>query len=120
MASVQRNAAELGFDKGPAEDFKPELLSTHAKRSCSARWRSSRGWSRRRPRAARGRTGSRATWRSWPALPPLLRRRLPDPAAAATSAPTDLNRARLWLVEATRTVLANGLALLGVSAPERM
>ncbi|GIE79709.1 arginine--tRNA ligase [Actinoplanes philippinensis] len=34
--------------------------------------------------------------------------------------PTDLNRARLWLVEATRTVLANGLDLLGVSAPERM
>ncbi|MEV6344949.1 arginine--tRNA ligase [Actinoplanes sp. NPDC051851] len=33
---------------------------------------------------------------------------------------TDLTRARLWLVEATRTVLANGLSLLGVSAPERM
>jgi len=33
---------------------------------------------------------------------------------------TDLNRARLLLVDATRTVLANGLALLGVSAPERM
>ncbi len=34
--------------------------------------------------------------------------------------PTDLHRARLLLVEATRTVLANGLGLLGVSAPERM
>lgn len=34
--------------------------------------------------------------------------------------PTDLHRARLMLVAATRTVLANGLALLGVSAPERM
>lgn len=33
---------------------------------------------------------------------------------------TDLHRARLWLVEATRVVLANGLALLGVTAPERM
>ncbi|UDY24713.1 arginine--tRNA ligase [Nocardioides sp. Kera G14] len=32
----------------------------------------------------------------------------------------DLHRARLALVEATRTVLANGLGLLGVSAPERM
>ena len=32
----------------------------------------------------------------------------------------DLHRARLLLVEATRTVLANGLGLLGVSAPERM
>lgn len=34
--------------------------------------------------------------------------------------PTDLHRARLLLVEATRTVLANGLHALGVSAPERM
>ena len=34
--------------------------------------------------------------------------------------PTDLHRARLLLVAATRTVLANGLKLLGVSAPERM
>lgn len=33
---------------------------------------------------------------------------------------TDANRARLWLNDATRTVLANGLGLLGVSAPERM
>jgi len=33
---------------------------------------------------------------------------------------TDLTHARLWLVEATRIVLANGLGLLGVSAPERM
>ncbi len=32
----------------------------------------------------------------------------------------DLHRARLTLVAATRVVLANGLALLGVSAPERM
>jgi len=33
---------------------------------------------------------------------------------------TDVNRTRLWLNDATRTVLANGLGLLGVSAPERM
>ena len=33
---------------------------------------------------------------------------------------TDLTRARLWLCEASRIVLANGLGLLGVSAPERM
>jgi arginyl-tRNA synthetase len=33
---------------------------------------------------------------------------------------TDLHRARLLLVAATRTVIGNGLALLGVSAPERM
>jgi arginyl-tRNA synthetase len=33
---------------------------------------------------------------------------------------TDLHRTRLWLNEATRVVLANGLALLGVSSPERL
>ncbi|MBB4697055.1 arginyl-tRNA synthetase [Actinoplanes abujensis] len=33
---------------------------------------------------------------------------------------TDTHRARLWLNDATRTVIANGLGLLGVSAPERM
>ena len=34
--------------------------------------------------------------------------------------PTDLHKARLVLVEATRTVFSTGLGLLGVSAPERM
>ena len=33
---------------------------------------------------------------------------------------TDLHRARLVLVSATKVVVANGLALLGVTAPERM
>jgi arginyl-tRNA synthetase len=33
---------------------------------------------------------------------------------------TDVNRTRAWVNEATRVVLANGLDLLGVSAPERM
>ncbi|MEJ5869311.1 arginine--tRNA ligase [Pseudokineococcus sp. 5B2Z-1] len=32
----------------------------------------------------------------------------------------DVHRTRLWLAEAVRTVLASGLGLLGVSAPERM
>lgn len=34
--------------------------------------------------------------------------------------PTNLNTARLALCQATRQVVANGLAILGVSAPERM
>ena len=33
---------------------------------------------------------------------------------------TDVHRTRLWVNDATRQVLANGLGLLGVSAPERM
>ena len=32
----------------------------------------------------------------------------------------DLGRARLWLADAARVVLANGLRLLGVAAPERL
>jgi arginyl-tRNA synthetase len=32
----------------------------------------------------------------------------------------DLHRTRLWLNDATRQVIRNGLDLLGVSAPERM
>jgi arginyl-tRNA synthetase len=38
----------------------------------------------------------------------------------ADDAVTDLHRTRLWLNDATRQVLANGLDLLGVSAPDRM
>ena len=34
--------------------------------------------------------------------------------------PTDLHTARLALCQATRQVIGNGLAILGVSAPERM
>ncbi|MEE6257687.1 arginine--tRNA ligase [Plantactinospora sonchi] len=41
------------------------------------------------------------------------------PLGANPPAP-ELTQARLWLVDATRIVLANGLALLGVSAPEQM
>jgi arginyl-tRNA synthetase len=33
---------------------------------------------------------------------------------------TDVHRTRLWLNDATTQVLANGLEMLGVSAPERM
>ena len=33
---------------------------------------------------------------------------------------TDVNRTRAWVNEATKVVLANGLELLGVTAPERM
>jgi arginyl-tRNA synthetase len=40
--------------------------------------------------------------------------------ANADAEVTDLHRTRLWLNDATRQVLANGLDLLGVSAPERM
>ncbi len=71
-----------------------------------------------RPSCA-SRTGSRATSKSSPAT----YHRFYDACRVlpmADEPATDLTRARLWLVEATRIVLANGLALLGVTAPERM
>jgi arginyl-tRNA synthetase len=49
------------------------------------------------------------------------RRVLPSVGPDGTVEPvSDVHRTRLWLNDAVRTVLANGLALLGVSAPERM
>lgn len=43
-----------------------------------------------------------------------------DPAAGAADPPPEVTQARLWLAEAAGIVLANGLGLLGVTAPERM
>ena len=65
------------------------------------------------------RTGSRATSRSWPA-PTTASTTRAGCCRKATRRPTPLTAARLLLVEATRIVIANGLGLLGVSAPERM
>ena len=116
VSSLLRNAADLGLDPGGADT--DAARRTRRRASCSARWRSSRGWSPRRP-----------TLRE----PHRVARYLEDTAGAyhrfydncrvlpmGDEEPTDLHRARLLLVEATRTVLGNGLRLLGVSAPERM
>ena len=51
---------------------------------------------------------------------PQVVRRVPRASAEGDEEVTDLHRTRLWLNDATRQVLANGLGLLGVSAPERM
>lgn len=46
---------------------------------------------------------------------------VPMPTDDGTPRPVEtLNRTRLWLNDATAQVLANGLALLGVGAPEKM
>ena len=70
-------------------------------------------------RRCASRTGSRATSRT----PRRTYHRFYDTCRVlpmGDEEPTDLHRARLLLVDATRIVLANGLGLLGVSAPERM
>ncbi|MFD0257672.1 arginine--tRNA ligase [Kitasatospora indigofera] len=118
MCGVARKAKELGVDKGSAEDFKPELLATQ--------WESDMlGALGEFPRilAKAGQTRE----------PHHVARYLEDLAGVyhrlydncmflpkGDEEMTDTHRARLWLVEAARTVVANGLTLLGVTAPERM
>lgn len=120
MCSVKRTAAERGIDKGPAEDFDPTLL-THERESVLL------GALGQFPRvvelAARERAVHKIAryleeqvapafhkfWDECHILP-----RADDPV------PPELTRARMWLAEAAQTVVANGLGLLGVSAPERM
>ena len=103
----------------PQDGFDPVLLTheTEAALLGVAR-RVPAGGRARRPSCA-SRTGSPATSRSSPAPTTVVRRR----AACCPKGDeeiTDLHRTRLWLNDATRQVLANGLGLLGVSAPERM
>ena len=118
MCSIQRNAAALGFDKGPTEGFTPELLDTEAERELLGALA-----------AFPGEVAKASRFRE----PHHIARYLEETAGSyhrfndqcrvlpfGDDEVTDLNRSRLWLVEATRTVIANGLALLGVSAPERM
>ena len=121
MSSVKRNAAELGVDKGAVEDFDPGLL-THEKESELLgvlgefpRVVASAAELREVHRVARYLEELATAWhRFWDEdeCRILPSERYPIPA--------ELTRARLWLAEATQTVVANGLALLGVSAPERM
>ncbi|MFG2101836.1 arginine--tRNA ligase [Micromonospora echinaurantiaca] len=117
-ASVGRNAAEVGLTRGDAAAFRPELLD-HEKENELLK-----------------------ALAEFPAVvstaaelrePHRVARYLEDLAGAyhrfydncrilprGDEEVTDLHRARLWLNDATRTVIANGLHLLGVSAPERM
>jgi arginyl-tRNA synthetase len=114
VSSILRNAAELGLVPAPH----PELLS-HQKEGDLLRALADF------PRVVQGAADLREPHR--------IARYLEDTAAAyhrfydscrvlpmGDEEPTDLHRARLLLVDATRIVLANGLGLLGVTAPERM
>ncbi|MEY9871756.1 arginyl-tRNA synthetase [Streptacidiphilus sp. MAP12-33] len=118
MSSIARNAAELGVDKGAAEDFKPELLSTQWENQLLGRLGefpgelAEAGEFRAPHRVARYLEELAGDYHRFYDNCWVLPR--------GDEEATDLNRARLWLVEATRTVVANGLGLLGVSAPERM
>ena len=118
-ASVARNAAEVGLTRGDADDFHPELLEPReGERPAQGARASTRPWWPARPSCA-SRTGSPATWRSWRATTTGSTTSAGCCRWATSRSPTCTGRGS-WLNDATRTVIANGLGLLGVSAPERM
>ena len=115
VASLLRNAADLGI--APASH--PELLVDEKE---GALLRALAEFPRvvevggRAARAAPGRPLPRGAGRH---VPPVLRQ-LPGAAAGRRGADRPARGAPACSSTATRTVLANGLRLLGVSAPERM
>ncbi len=117
VSSILRNGAELGL--GPAgDDFDPALLD-HEKEGELLRALAefprvvtAAAQLREPHRVARYLEETAATYHRFYDTCRVL--------PMGDEEPNDLHRARLLLVAATRTVLANGLALLGVSAPERM
>ena len=119
MCSVARNAAEMGIDKGSAEDFEPGLLSHEKEKDLLGllgefpRIIAEAGEFREAHRVARYLEKLAGVYHRFYDECRIL------PKGDVQVAP-ELTRARLWLAEATQTVIENGLGLLGVSAPERM
>ncbi|WJK42900.1 arginine--tRNA ligase [Solwaraspora sp. WMMA2056] len=117
-ASVARNAADVGLQRGEPAAFRPELLD-HDKENELLK--------------AIGEFPAVVASAAELREPHRIARYLEELAGAyhrfydkcrimplGDEEITDRHRARLWLNDATRTVIANGLDLLGVSAPERM
>ncbi len=119
---MMENAAQLGMSipADPTEDFDPSLLShEYEGRLLRAlaefpRVVASAAELREPHRVARYLEDMTSVFNKW--YDTRECRMLPQGDEQAGP----VNQARLVLVAATRTVLANGLALLGVSAPERM
>ncbi|MFR9729598.1 arginine--tRNA ligase [Saccharopolyspora sp. MS10] len=118
LASLQRNAATLGIDRGPARDADLSLLA-HEREGDLIRTLGEY------PRVVLSAAELREPHR--------VARYLEDVASAyhkfydacrvlqpGDDGANPLTIARLQLCEATRQVLANGLELLGVTAPEQM
>ena len=117
LASILRNAADLGL--APAgDDFDPSLLS-HEKEGDLLRGLAefprvvaAAGQLREPHRVARYLEATASSFHKFYDSCRVL--------PMGDEEPSDQHRARLLLVDATRWVLANGLTLLGVSAPDRM
>jgi arginyl-tRNA synthetase len=116
IASVLRNAADLGISRGDTYDA---ALLTHEREGDLLRALGEF------PRVVMSATELDAPHRVARYLEELagVYHRFYDACRVLpgeNGPPAELTTARLWLCEATRTVLANGLALLGVTAPDRM
>ena len=118
LSAILRNAADLGIGPAAGDAFDPALLS-HEKEGDLLRALAEF------PRVVAAAAQLREPHR--------VARYLEDTASAfhkfydtcrvlpvGDEEPAPIHAARLLLVDATRTVVANGLRLLGVSAPERM
>jgi arginyl-tRNA synthetase len=118
VSSLLRNAADLGLTVGDPEVFHPELLVDEREGALLGalgefpRVVATAAELREPHRIARYLEELAGTYHRFYDVCRVLPR--------GDEEVTDLHRTRLWLVEATRIVLANGLRLLGVSAPERM
>lgn len=118
IVSLLRNAADMGAARGPEEDFRPELLEHEREADLL-------GALGEFPRVVAAAAELREPHRVARYLEQLAGtyHRFYDSCRVLPMGDeeiTDLTRARLWLCEATRVVVANGLHLLGVHAPERM
>jgi arginyl-tRNA synthetase len=117
-AAVSRNAGELGITRGPAEAFRPELLEHEREGDLLLaladfpRVVATAAELREPHRVARYLEELAGTYHRFYDACRILPR--------GDEEVTDVTRARLWLNDAARTVIANGLDLLGVSAPEQM
>lgn len=118
IAGVLRNARELGVELGDVAGFRPELLDHEREGDLLGtlgefpRVVATAAELREPHRVARYLEELAGTFHRFYDVCRVLPR--------GDEETSDLHRARLWLVEATRIVLANGLGLLGVTAPERM
>jgi arginyl-tRNA synthetase len=117
LCSILRNAAQLGID-APLDRFDPALLSHEREgdllRALAEfpRVIAAAAELREPHRVARYLEATAATFHKFYDACRVL--------PQGDEEPSDMHRARLVLVDATRTVFARGLDIVGVSAPERM
>ncbi len=118
LASILRNAADLGLAPATVDTFDPTLLA-HEKEGDLLRALAefprvvaSAAQLREPHRVARYLEATASTFHKFYDSCRVLPR--------GDEEPTPVHAARLLLVDATRVVIGNGLGLLGVSAPDRM